>query len=76
VNVLKGGCNPAPLERTLDGDRVIVQAAALEKGGIVLLARPHQIEICAPGLEQLAFHVKVQPGETITHPAQMQPLGP
>lgn len=32
VNVLKGGCNPAPLERTVDGDRVIVQAAALEKG--------------------------------------------
>jgi len=32
VNVLKGGCNPAPLERTVGGDYVIVQAAALEKG--------------------------------------------
>ena len=32
VNVLKGGCSPAPLERTVEGDRVVVQAAALEQG--------------------------------------------
>lgn len=33
VNVLKGECNPAPLERTVESDRVIVRAAALEQGG-------------------------------------------
>ena len=32
VNILKGECNPVPLERTIDGDRVIVRAAALESG--------------------------------------------
>ena len=32
IDVVKGGCNPAALERTVDGDRVIVQAAALEHG--------------------------------------------
>ena len=32
INVLKGGCNPAPLDRTVDGERVIIRAAALELG--------------------------------------------
>ena len=32
VGVLKGGCNPVPVERAIDGDRVIVRAAALEGG--------------------------------------------
>lgn len=32
VNVLKGGCSPAPLERTLEGDRVIIRTTALEQG--------------------------------------------
>ena len=32
VSVLKGECNPILLERTIDGSRVIVHAAALESG--------------------------------------------
>lgn len=32
VNVISGGCNPAPLERTLDGDQVVITTAALERG--------------------------------------------
>lgn len=32
INVLKGGCSPSPLERTVDGDHVVVRAAALEQG--------------------------------------------
>lgn len=32
VSVSKGDCNPVPLERTIDGDRVIVRVAALESG--------------------------------------------
>jgi len=33
VNVIKGGCNPAPLNRTLDGDRLIIKIADLLEGG-------------------------------------------
>ncbi len=25
INVIKGGCNPAPLNRTLDGDKLVIQ---------------------------------------------------
>ena len=32
VNVVKGGCNPAPLERRQVGDEVVIAAAAIEKG--------------------------------------------
>jgi len=32
VNVVKGGCNPAPLQRELRGDQVVIQLAALEQG--------------------------------------------
>ena len=32
INVLQGGCNPAPIERTRQGDRVVLRAAALEQG--------------------------------------------
>ena len=32
INVLQGGCNPAPIERTVEGDRVLLRAAALEQG--------------------------------------------
>ena len=32
INVLQGGCNPAPVERTLQGDRVVLRTAALERG--------------------------------------------
>jgi uncharacterized membrane protein len=32
VNVISGGCNPAPLERTLDGDQIVITTAALERG--------------------------------------------
>lgn len=31
INVITGGCNPIPLERTIDGDRVVIRAAALEQ---------------------------------------------
>ena len=32
VNVLKGGCNPAILEHTIEGDRLIIRTVALERG--------------------------------------------
>ena len=32
INVLQGGCNPAPLERAVEGGQVILRAAALETG--------------------------------------------
>lgn len=32
VSVLKGGCNPVPLQRTIDGDNVIIRGADLESG--------------------------------------------
>jgi len=32
INDVSGGCNPAPLERSVQGDEVIIQAAALEAG--------------------------------------------
>lgn len=32
INVLKGGCNPAPLDRTVADGRVVLSAASLEAG--------------------------------------------
>jgi len=32
INVLQGGCNPAPLERTIVGDQLVLKAASLELG--------------------------------------------
>jgi uncharacterized membrane protein len=32
LNVSQGGCNPAPLDRTMRGDRVLLSAAALAAG--------------------------------------------
>ena len=32
INVLQGGCNPAPIERTVEGDRLVLRASALEQG--------------------------------------------
>jgi hypothetical protein len=32
INDIRGGCNPAPLERVIDGDRLVLRAAALEQG--------------------------------------------
>lgn len=32
INVLEGGCNPAPLERTVVNDQVVLTAAALSAG--------------------------------------------
>ena len=32
INVLQGGCNPAPLERTVAGDQLVLKAASLELG--------------------------------------------
>ncbi len=32
INVVRGGCNPAPLERQLDGDALLVKAADLGAG--------------------------------------------
>lgn len=32
INVLQGGCNPAPLERTVVGDQLVVKAASLDLG--------------------------------------------
>ncbi len=33
INEVKGGCNPAPLTRTIDGERVIIKAADLVREG-------------------------------------------
>jgi uncharacterized membrane protein len=32
INEVKGGCNPAPLGRSVEGDRVVIAAAELESG--------------------------------------------
>lgn len=32
INVLQGGCNPAPLDRVVQSDNVVLSAAALEAG--------------------------------------------
>ena len=34
INVLQGGCNPAPLERTIIGDRLVLNATSLELGAM------------------------------------------
>ena len=32
INEVKGGCNPAPLDGVIEGDRIVLRAAALEQG--------------------------------------------
>jgi len=32
INVLQGGCNPAPIDRLVQGDRLVLAAASLEQG--------------------------------------------
>ena len=32
INIEKGGCNPSPLDRTFDGDSIIITRADIEKG--------------------------------------------
>ncbi len=32
INVIQGGCNPAPLDRTVEGGQVVLEAAVLESG--------------------------------------------
>ena len=32
INVLQGGCNPAPIERAISGEQVVLAAASLERG--------------------------------------------
>jgi len=32
INEVKGGCNPAPVQRSMDGDRIVIAAAELEQG--------------------------------------------
>jgi uncharacterized membrane protein len=32
INVLEGGCNPSPLERTVEGDQLVLQVADLQAG--------------------------------------------
>lgn len=34
INVLQGGCNPAPLERTIVGDQLVLTAASIELGAM------------------------------------------
>lgn len=31
INVITGGCNPIPLDRAIEGDRIVVRASALEQ---------------------------------------------
>ncbi|MDJ0783216.1 MAG: DUF2318 domain-containing protein [Desulfosarcinaceae bacterium] len=32
INEVKGGCNPAPLQRTVDGDQLVIRVADIEGG--------------------------------------------
>lgn len=32
INVVQGGCNPSPLNRTVDGDQLIIQASDIQDG--------------------------------------------
>lgn len=32
INVVKGGCNPSPVERATEGEYVVMQVAEIEKG--------------------------------------------
>ena len=32
INEVRGGCNPAPIEREIRGERIVLRAAALEQG--------------------------------------------
>ena len=32
INEVKGGCNPAPLQRTIDGDQLVIRVADIEAG--------------------------------------------
>ena len=32
INVVKGGCNPAPIDREVQGGRIVLRAAVLEQG--------------------------------------------
>ena len=32
INVLEGGCNPSPLERTVEGDQLVLQVADIQAG--------------------------------------------
>jgi uncharacterized membrane protein len=32
INEVRGGCNPAPIDREIRGDRIVLRAAALEQG--------------------------------------------
>lgn len=34
INVLRGGCNPAPLERQVMGGHLVIKAADIEAGGL------------------------------------------
>lgn len=34
INVISGGCNPAPLQRAIAGDDVLITSAAIESGAI------------------------------------------
>lgn len=33
INVLRGGCNPAPLERTIQGDYLVMNVSDIQQGG-------------------------------------------
>jgi hypothetical protein len=33
INVLKGGCNPAPLDRAVQGDYLVMKASDIQQGG-------------------------------------------
>ena len=34
INVLQGGCNPAPLERNVVGDQIVLKVASIEAGAV------------------------------------------
>jgi uncharacterized membrane protein len=34
INVLQGGCNPAPLERAIAGDQLVLKATSIELGAM------------------------------------------
>lgn len=34
INVISGGCNPAPIQRTVEGNRVVLKASDLDLGAV------------------------------------------
>jgi len=47
-----------------------------ERGGRLLEAGPHRIDVSAPGFEPLSVDLRVSPGQPVTYKAALKPLPP